>query len=57
MCYELINHFGFDDVHAYMHARMANTLHIDLTSAVLDKLEQNKEKYPPDLYRGKAYLS
>lgn len=36
---------------------MANTLHIDLTSAVLDKLQQNKEKYPPDLYRGKSHLS
>ncbi len=36
---------------------MANTLQIDLTSAVLGKLEQNKKKYPPDLHRGKAPLS
>jgi dCTP diphosphatase len=36
---------------------MANTLNIDLTSAILDKLEQNKKKYPAELYKGKAYLT
>lgn len=36
---------------------MANTLEIDLTSTVLDKLEQNRRKYPADSYKGKAYLS
>lgn len=36
---------------------MANTLKIDLTSAILDKLEENKKKYPADKYKGKAYLS
>jgi dCTP diphosphatase len=36
---------------------MANTLNIDLTSATLDKLEQNKKKYPAELYKGKAYLT
>lgn len=36
---------------------MANTLKIDLTGAVLDKLKQNKEKYPSDRYKGKAHLT
>jgi len=36
---------------------MANTLEIDLTSAILDKIELNKKKYPADLYRGKARLN
>ena len=36
---------------------MANTFNIDLTSAILDKLEQNKKKYPAELYKGKAYLT
>jgi len=36
---------------------MADTLNIDLTSAILDKLEQNKKKYPAELYKGKAYLT
>lgn len=36
---------------------MANTLNMDLTSSILDKLEQNKKKYPAELYKGKAYLS
>jgi len=36
---------------------MANTLDIDLTSIVLDKLKQNKDKYPSDRYKGKAHLS
>lgn len=35
---------------------MANTLDIDLTSAILQKIEQNKEKYPADRYKGKAYV-
>ena len=35
---------------------MVDTLNIDLTSAILDKLEQNKKKYPVELYKGKAYL-
>jgi len=36
---------------------MANALDIDLASAVLDKIEQNKKKYPADLYKGKAHLT
>lgn len=36
---------------------MANTLKIDLTSAILYKLKENKKKYPADKYKGKAYLS
>ena len=36
---------------------MANTLEIDLTTAVLDKVELNSEKYPVDLYKGKAHLT
>ncbi|MDH5267464.1 MAG: nucleotide pyrophosphohydrolase [Candidatus Bathyarchaeota archaeon] len=36
---------------------MANTLNIDLTSTILDKLERNKKKYPAELYKGKAYLT
>jgi len=36
---------------------MANTLDIDLTSAVLNKIEQNKKKYPADCYKGKAHLT
>ena len=35
---------------------MANTLDIDLSSAVLDKLEHNKKKYPSSLYKGKSHL-
>ncbi len=35
---------------------MANTLNIDLSSAIYDKIEQNKKKYPVDLYKGKAHL-
>jgi len=35
---------------------MANALDIDLTSAIYDKLERNKQKYPPHLYKGKAHL-
>ncbi|UCF58385.1 MAG: nucleotide pyrophosphohydrolase [Candidatus Bathyarchaeota archaeon] len=36
---------------------MANTLDIDLTSAILGKLEQNKKKYPAELYKGEAYFT
>lgn len=36
---------------------MANRLDIDLSSAILDKLEHNKSKYPASLYKGKAHLS
>lgn len=35
---------------------MASTLDIDLTIAILQKIEQNKEKYPVDRYKGKAHL-
>ncbi|TET18823.1 nucleotide pyrophosphohydrolase [Candidatus Bathyarchaeota archaeon] len=36
---------------------MADTLNIDLTSAILDKLGQNKKKYPVEFYKGKAFLT
>lgn len=36
---------------------MANTLEIDLTTAILNKVELNSEKYPVDLYKGKAHLT
>lgn len=36
---------------------MANGLDIDLSSAILDKLEHNKSKYPVNVYKGKAHLS
>ncbi len=36
---------------------MANTLDLDLSDTVLNKIERNKKKYPADLYRGKAHLS
>ena len=32
---------------------MANTLKIDLTSAIIEKLEANEKKYPIKQYRGK----
>ena len=35
---------------------MANTLDIDLTSAILEKIEHNKEKYPSEQYRGRAHV-
>lgn len=35
---------------------MANTLNIDITSAVLDKLQENSRKYPSNRYKGKAHL-
>jgi Zn finger protein HypA/HybF involved in hydrogenase expression len=37
-------------MHACMHE-------IDLASAILEKLEENKKKYPADKYKGKAYLT
>jgi len=36
---------------------MANTLSLDLTKAVLNKIKQNKEKYPTDRYKGKDHLN
>jgi dCTP diphosphatase len=36
---------------------IANTLNIDLTSTILNKMEQNKKKYPSDIYKGKAHLT
>jgi len=36
---------------------MANTMNLDLTKAVLNKIEQNKKKYPIDIYKGKAHLN
>ena len=36
---------------------MANTLEIDLATAILNKVELNAEKYPADLYKGKAHLT
>lgn len=33
---------------------MANTLEIDLTNAIIEKLESNKKKYPTELYKGEA---
>lgn len=35
---------------------MANTLRVDLTTAILEKIEDNKKRYPPEQYRGKAHL-
>lgn len=34
----------------------ANALKIDLSKAVLEKLQSNRKKYPADLYFGKAHL-
>ena len=36
---------------------IANTLNIDLTRAILDKIEQIKTKYPSARYKGKARLN
>jgi dCTP diphosphatase len=36
---------------------MVNALEVELTEAVLEKLELNKKKYPADLYKGKAYFN
>jgi len=35
---------------------MANALELDLTKAVLEKLQFDRKKYPADLYRGRAHL-
>lgn len=35
---------------------MANSLNIDLSKAVIEKLELNEKKYPVNIYKGKAYL-
>jgi len=36
---------------------MANTLNIDLTTAILEKIEHNKKKYPKERYKGKAHIN
>lgn len=36
---------------------MANTLDIDLATAILDKIKQNKMRYPVDLWKGRAYIN
>ena len=36
---------------------MANTLNIDLTTAILEKIEHNRKKYPPKQDKGKADLN
>lgn len=36
---------------------MANSLDIDVTSAVVRKIRQNEKKYPVSLYWGKAHLT
>lgn len=36
---------------------MANTLNIDVTTAILEKIEHNKKKYPPKQDKGKADLN
>jgi len=36
---------------------MVNTLNIDLTSAILEKIEHNKKKYPREQYKGKAHFN
>lgn len=36
---------------------MANTLQIDLTSAILEKIKLNKKKYPAKQYKGKSILN
>lgn len=36
---------------------MANSLEMDLSSAILKKIEVNKKKYPVNLFKGKAHLS
>jgi len=33
---------------------MADTLDIDLAHAVLEKIESNGRKYPPEKYRGRV---
>ncbi|MFO8133169.1 MAG: nucleotide pyrophosphohydrolase [Thermoplasmatota archaeon] len=34
---------------------IARRLDVDLVEAALDKLEKNRERYPPERYRGTAY--
>ena len=34
---------------------IARRLDVDLVQAALDKLERNRERYPPKEYRGRAY--
>lgn len=36
---------------------LANTLEVDLATAVLEKVELNEKKYPSDIYKGKAYFN
>jgi len=36
---------------------MANILNIDLTTAILEKIEHNKKKYPSEQYKGKAPIN
>ena len=36
---------------------MANTLNIDLTTAIKEKIEHNKKKYPAEQYKGKAHFN
>jgi hypothetical protein len=35
---------------------MGINLNIDLTNAILTKIEANEKKYPVDKWKGKAYL-
>ncbi|MFQ5919296.1 MAG: nucleotide pyrophosphohydrolase [Thermoplasmata archaeon] len=34
---------------------MANALSIDLSQAILDKMEENEERFPTENFRGRAY--
>ena len=36
---------------------MANTMKIDVTGAILTKLQINEKKYPVEIWKGKAYLT
>jgi len=36
---------------------MANTLNIDLSTAIIEKIEHNKKKYPSERYKGKAHIN
>lgn len=36
---------------------MANTMKIDVTNAILTKLQINERKYPVEIWKGKAYLT
>jgi len=35
---------------------MFDVMEIDLSKAIMDKIEKNERKYPIDTYRGKAYI-